>query len=92
MYLNQMRYIQTKLLDAKLCEALVTRNMKGKIVDTEIAVRTSVGESKTEIVKNSLGQGSFGAALASSLNIGCAVQDAFKGKKSTSTKFPHTAR
>ena len=52
--------------------------------DTEIAVRTSVGESKTEIVKNSVGQGSFGAALASSLNIGCAVQDAFKGKKSTS--------
>ena len=52
--------------------------------DTEIAVRTSVGESETEIVKNSVGQGSFGAALASSLNIGCAVQDAMKGKKSTS--------
>ena len=30
--LNQMRYIHTKLWDAKLCEALVTRNMKGKIV------------------------------------------------------------
>ena len=28
-----MRYIHTKLWDAKLCEALVTRNMKGKIVD-----------------------------------------------------------
>ena len=52
--------------------------------DTEIAVRTSVGESKTEIVKNSVGQGSFGAVLASSLNIGCVVQEAFKGKKSTS--------
>ena len=51
--------------------------------DTEIAVRTSVGESKTELVKNSVGQGSFGAALASSINIGCAVQDALKGKKST---------
>ena len=25
-----MRYIQTKLWDTKLCEALVTRNMKGK--------------------------------------------------------------
>ena len=37
--------------------------------DTEIAVRTSVGESKTEIVKNSIGQGSFGAVLASSLTI-----------------------
>ena len=52
--------------------------------DTEIAVKTSVGESKTEIVKNSVGQCSFGAALASSLNIGCVVQDAFKGKKPTS--------
>ena len=27
-----MRYIYRKLWDAKLCEALVTRNMKGKIV------------------------------------------------------------
>ena len=27
-----MRYIHTKLWDAKLCEALITRNMKGKIV------------------------------------------------------------
>ena len=52
--------------------------------DTEIAVKTSVGESKTEVIKNSVGQGSFGAALASSINIGCAVQDALKGKKSTS--------
>ena len=26
--LNQMRYIHTKLWDVKLCEALVTRNMK----------------------------------------------------------------
>ena len=52
--------------------------------DTEIAVRTSVGESETEIVKNSVGQGSRGGALASSLNIACAVQDALKGKKSAS--------
>ena len=52
--------------------------------DPEIAARTSVGESKTETIKNSVGQGSFGAALASSLNIGCTVQDAFKGKKFTS--------
>ena len=50
--------------------------------DTEIAVRTSVGESKKEVVKNSVGQGSFRAALASSLNIGCAVQDTFKWNKS----------
>ena len=52
--------------------------------DTKIAVKTSVGESKTELIKNSVGQGSFGAALASSINIGCAVQDTLKGKKSTS--------
>ena len=52
--------------------------------DTEIAVRTSLGESKTEIIKNSVGQGSFVAALVSSINIGCAVKDALKGKKSTS--------
>ena len=152
--LNQMRYIHTKLWDAKLCEALVTRNMKGKIVKacpniqiggmpnsssvehlvtlktwmrmleeskgigiintfdmekffnkeslidimftlskkadisdkdyTKIAVRTSVGESKTELIKNSVGQGSFGAALASSINIGCAIQDTLKNKKNAS--------
>ena len=52
--------------------------------DTEIAVKTAVGESKAEIIKNSVGQGSFGAALTSSLIIGFAVQDTFKGKESTS--------
>ena len=31
--LNQIRNIHTILWDAKLCEALVTRNMKGKIVE-----------------------------------------------------------
>ena len=31
--LNQMRYIHTKLWDAKLCEALVTRHMKPKIIE-----------------------------------------------------------
>ena len=41
--------------------------------DANITVRTSVGESGTRLVKNSIGQGMFGAALASSLNIGCAV-------------------
>ena len=49
--------------------------------DTKIAVRTSVEESKTELIKNSVGQGSFGAALASSINIGCAIQDNIKNKK-----------
>ena len=154
--LNMMRYIHTKLWDAKLCEAIVTKHMKPKIVkacpniqiggipkassvehlvtlktwmrykeksmeggiiqtfdmekffdkeslldtmvtlkekaeidnkdyrmwfklneDTTIRVRTSVGESESRLIKNSLGQGSFGAALASSLNIGCAIKDTF---------------
>ena len=30
--LNQMRYIHTKLWDAKLCEAIVTKHMKPKII------------------------------------------------------------
>lgn len=38
--------------------------------DTRISIRTSVGKSDSKLIKNSLGQGSFGAALASSLNIG----------------------
>ena len=42
-----------------------------------------VGESDSKLIKNSLGQGSFGAALASSLNIGCAVKDTFQETSST---------
>ena len=42
--------------------------------DANITVRTSVGESGTRLVKNSIGQGMIGAALASSLNIGCALK------------------
>ena len=38
--------------------------------DANISVSTSVGESGTCPVKNSIGQGMFGAALASSLNTG----------------------
>ena len=51
--------------------------------DTRISVRTSVGESESKLIKNSLGQGSFGAALASSLNIGCAIKDTFGEMSST---------
>ena len=51
--------------------------------DTRISVRTSVGESESKLIKNSLGQGSFGAALASSLNIGCAIKDTFGEVSST---------
>ena len=61
--------------------------MTKKTTDTQIAVRTSVGESKKEVVKNSVGQGSFGAALASSLNIGCTVQDTFNWTKSASIGY-----
>ena len=51
--------------------------------DALISVKTSVGESRHKKVKNSLGQGTFGAALASTLNIGCAIDDTFFGRPST---------
>ena len=35
----------------------------------------------------SLGQGTFGAALVSTLNIGCAIEDTFIGRPSTSISF-----
>ena len=38
---------------------------------------TPTGESESEIIPNSIGQGSFGAALASSLNIECALKELF---------------
>ena len=46
--------------------------------DTKISVKTSVGVSRSEKVKDSLGQGSMGAALVSTLNIGHAVKETFK--------------
>jgi len=51
--------------------------------DTRISVKTSVGESDSNLIKNSLGQGSFRAALAYSLNIGCAIKDTFGERSST---------
>ena len=50
--------------------------------NTKISVKTSVGESKTAPIKDSVGQGSFAAALVSSLNIGSAIADKFKGESS----------
>ena len=164
--LNMMRYIHTKMWEAKLCEALVTEHMKPKIIracpniqiggmpgssstehlvtvktwmlkleemnlngifqtfdlskffdkeslidvmqtlkikagicdkdyrlwvklneNANIGVKTSVGDSKTKLVKNSVGQGSFGAALASSINIGCAIEETFRNK--TSARIGH---
>ena len=51
--------------------------------NTRIRVKTSVGESEANLIVNSLGQGSFGAALASSINIGCAIKDTFHDTSST---------
>ena len=47
---------------------------------TRISVVTTVGESDAARIFTSIGQGSFGAALASSLNIGTAINDATEGK------------
>ena len=43
---------------------------------TRISLVTSVGETDAARIFNSIGQGSFGAAIASSLNIGTAIYDA----------------
>ena len=51
--------------------------------DTRISVNTSVGRSSSKVIEDSVGQGSAGAAIVSSLNIGCAVEDAFENKTST---------
>ena len=51
--------------------------------DTRISVNTSVGRSRSKVIEDSVGQGSAGAAIVSSLNIGCAVEDAFKDQTST---------
>ena len=78
-----------------LLDAMYTLDKKGKISnktyrlwhqlneDARISVKTSVGETRSKKVKNSLGQGTFGAALVSTLNIGCAIEDTFIGRPST---------
>ena len=78
-----------------LIDTMFTLDKKGKISnktyrlwyrlneDAMISVKTSVGKSRSKRVKNSLGQGTFGAALASTLNIGCAIDDTFFGRPST---------
>ena len=47
---------------------------------TLISVVTSIGETDAARIFDSIGQGSFGAALASSLNIGTAIYDATEGE------------
>ena len=51
--------------------------------DTDIAVKTSVGLSDPARITDSIGQGSGGAALVSSLNIGVAIKETFKEEPST---------
>ena len=48
--------------------------------ETRISVRTSVGDSAEKCIVDSIGQGSAGASLVSSLNIGCAIDKTFKYK------------
>ena len=78
-----------KLFDKKsLIDTLNALYVEGNISDkdyrmwfklnckTRISVVTSVGESDASRIFDSIGQGSFGAVLASSLNIGTAIYDA----------------
>ena len=53
----------------------------------KISVKTSVGESITAPIKDSVGQGSFAAALVSSLNIGITIADKFQGESSANIGF-----
>ena len=46
--------------------------------NAQISVNTSVGESESTRIPNTIGQGSVGAALVSSLNIGSALDEVFK--------------
>ena len=50
---------------------------------TRLSVKTSVGDSKFYSIRDSIGQGQNAAALVSSMNIGCAMEDTFKGEFST---------
>ena len=54
---------------------------------TRISVLNSVGEYDAARMFDSIGQGSFGAALASSLNIGTAIYEATEDK--TLTELGH---
>ena len=76
--LNCMDTINKKAkIDAKSYRMLYKLNE-----NTKISVKTSVEESKTAPIKDSVGQGSFAAALASSQNIGSAIADKFHGESS----------
>ena len=46
---------------------------------TKISILTPLGETDGATIMNGIGQGSFSAALASSINIGCAVDGITRG-------------
>ena len=74
-----------------LIDTLYTMYKEGKIAEsdyrmwfmlnnkTKISVLTPIGETDQATIMNGIGQGSFGAALASSLNIGCGIDRITKG-------------
>ena len=47
---------------------------------TRISILTPVGETDSATIINGIGQGSFAAALASSINIGSVVHEITKGE------------
>ena len=51
--------------------------------NSRISVKTSVGDTEERTILDSIGQGSAGAALVSSLNIGCAIDKVFKYEYTT---------
>ena len=51
--------------------------------NTRISVKTSVGESKSAVCPDTIGQGGAGSALASSCSIGTAIYETFKEEFST---------
>ena len=48
-------------------------------IKTNLSILTALGETDGATLMNGIGQGSFSAALASSLNIGCAVGGITRG-------------
>ena len=89
-------YDMSKFFDKEsLLDCMTTLNKKAKIdhksyrlwynlnAKTRITVKTSVGESAEKNLVDSIGQGSAGAALVSSLNIGCALDSTFKYRYTT---------
>ena len=64
-----------------LIDTLHTMYTQGKITksDYRISILTPLGETDQATIMNGTGQGSFAAALASSLNIGCGVEGITRG-------------